>query len=165
MENKWTRVFHRVKDQGQWDTYAASLLLDQSLSKDFKNCFGTYWIVAGHHMREQIADDQTLVRLLRHILPPYVNERLDLFRGESRQRFERGCIGLAWTPSSETAAMFAAGLNAFRYGGVLLKASVQTAAIISGPNEHSNYLGESQFTVDPFLLGDMSVIESYPPVE
>lgn len=159
------RDFHRIKDQGRWASYAAALLADAAPTVQLKQRFGTFWIEAGHHIREQIADDRVLVRLLRHLLAPYDGQALQLFRGENRGRWERGSIGLAWTSSIEKAELFGGGLNAFRYGGVLLKAFVQPSVIISAPNSHSNYLGESQFTVDPFSLPQISVVRFFPPVE
>lgn len=159
------REFHRIKDQGRWASAAAVLLADSAPTARLKQMFGSFWIEAGHHIREQIADDRVLVRLLRHLLVPYDGKALQLFRGENRSRWERGSIGLAWTSSIEIAEMFGCGLNAFRHGGVLLEALVQPTAIISGPNSHSNYLGESQFTVDPFLLSQISVVKFYPPTE
>lgn len=115
-------------------------------------------------MREQIADDRLLVRLLRHILPSYEGGAKELFRGENRNRWENRVIGLAWTSNIEAARMFGGGLNAVRSGGVLLKARFEPEAIISGPNTHSNYLGEDQFTIDPFSSSTFSAIEFFPPV-
>ena len=126
--------------------------------------FGTFWVEAGHHIREQISDDRTLVRLLRHLLPHYEGEALKLFRGENRNRWGNGAVGLAWTQNVETAKMFGRGLNAVGSGGVLLKARFDPSAIISGPNEHSSYLGEGQFTVDPFVTTTISVMEYFPAI-
>jgi hypothetical protein len=114
-------------------------------------------------MREQIADDRKLVRLLRHMLPPYAGVAIELFRGENADRWKSGAIGFAWTPNAETARMFARGLNAMHTGGVLLKGKFEPSSIISGPNAHSKNLGEDQFTIDPFLLGTLLVTERFPP--
>lgn len=113
-------------------------------------------------MREQIMDDRMLVRLLRHILPSYCGRPIELFRGENRSRWESGNIGFAWTTNIATARIFGCGLNAVSTGGVLLKAYFEPQTIISGPNAHSKYLGEDQFTVDPFSIGEISVIEFLP---
>lgn len=159
------KEFHTIKDQKRWGAYAESLLREVSLTSEFKEQFGTFWIEAGHHIREQIADDRTLVRLLRHLLPAYEGVALKLFRGENRGRWENGAIGLAWTTIVEAARMFGAGLNAVRSGGVLLSAYVEPTAIISGPNAHSCWLNESQFTVDPFSISSASAIEFFAAVE
>jgi hypothetical protein len=150
--------FHTIKDQKRWGVFARSLLMETEFTTEFKDQFESFWIEAGHHIREQVADDQTLVRLLRYLLPTYQGEAFELFRGENRSRWENGNIGLAWTPSIETARMFASGLNAVRSGGVLLKAHFEPSSIISSPNEHSNHLGESQFTVDPSTVGSINAI-------
>jgi len=89
---------------------------------------------------------------------------MELYRGENRNRWQNHSIGLAWTSSIQTARMFCGGLNAVQSGGVLLRASFKPEAIISGPNDHSKYLGEDQYTIDPFFLSDLSVVEFFPPI-
>lgn len=156
--------FRAIKEQGHWATYAATLLNERKLQAETMDQFGTYWIEAGHHIREQIGDDRLLVCLLRHILPPYGGKAIELFRGENRDRWSNGAIGLAWSASAETARMFGRGLNAVGSGGVLLKARFEPEAIISGPNAHSKYLGENQFTVDPFAITTISASEFFPAI-
>ncbi|HQR99736.1 MULTISPECIES: hypothetical protein [unclassified Polaromonas] len=155
--------FRIIAQQKCWGSYATSLLHDAGAVSEVRDSFGTYWIEAGHVMREQIADDQLLVRLLRRILCPYTGTSMELYRGENRSRWQNHSIGLAWTSSIETARMFGGGLNAVQSGGVLLKASFKPETIISGPNDHSKYLGEDQYTIDPFFLSDLSVVEFFPP--
>lgn len=156
--------FRAIKEQGRWGAYATSMLSELELTPAAIAQFGTYWIEAGHHIREQIGDDQLLVRLLRRLLPPYEGESIELFRGENRSRWESKIIGFSWTANVDTARMFGRGLNAVDVGGVLLRARFESRAIISGPNAHSNYLGEGQFTVDPFAGTVISVVESYPAI-
>ena len=153
-----------VKEQGQWAAFAASLLSGPKLPSEAMELFGTYWIEAGHHIREQVGDDRRLVCLLRHLLPPYTGDAIELFRGENMDRWQSGAIGLAWSESAETARMFGSGLNAVRSGGVLLKARFEPEAIICGPNAHSNWLGENQFTVDPYAITTISVMELFPAI-
>lgn len=156
--------FRMVKEQGQWAEYAMSLLSEQKLTSETVDQFGTYWIEAGHHIREQIGNDRLLVCLLRHLLPPYEGEAIELFRGENRDRWKCGAIGLAWSANADTARMFGSGLNAVGSGGVLLKAQFEPKAIIGGPNAHSKYLGESQFTVDPFAIMTNFATEFFPTI-
>ena len=156
--------FRAIKEEGGWGAYAAFLLSEPQLPPAVIAQFGTYWIEAGHHLREQIADDHLLVLLLRRLLPPYEGGSIELFRGENRNRWEKQIIGLAWTENIDTARMFGRGLNAVDAGGVLLRARFEPEVIISGPNSHSNYLGEKQFTVDPFIQPGISVVEFYPAI-
>lgn len=158
-------VFREVTKERAWARHAQILLRNGKMSPEASSQFGTYWIEAGHHIREQIGNDQTLVTLLRHVLPPYDGTEITLYRGENRARWERNLIGLAWTSNPDTARMFGSGLNAVRGGGVLLQAIFQPSFIISGPNSHSEYLGESQFSVDPALpAGAITPVEFYPHV-
>ena len=78
-------------------------------------------------------------------------------------RWNSSTIGLSWTPNIEVARMFGRGLNSVGSGGMLLIGKFSQGAIISGPNEHSVYLQEYQYTVDPMLADDLLVIERYPP--
>lgn len=126
--------------------------------------FGSRWILAGHHIREQVSDDRALVELLREFLPPFEGDSLMLYRGENYARFQAGYIGLAWTTDESVALMFGRGLNAVGTGGVLLCAQFPASAIISGPNDHSDYLGESQYTVDPTRCIGMEVLAQFPSV-
>jgi hypothetical protein len=153
----------KITSSGEWSNYA-SLLLNQTNTQESKDKFHTYWIVAGHHIRTQIADDFKLARLLRYMLPPYTGASIELFRGENQERWNEGKVGLAWTPNINIAKMFGRGLNSMPIGGILLKAQFTPEAIISGPNHHSTYLGEDQFTVDPNYLANITIIEIYPSI-
>src|SRR6267154_6909097 len=103
--------FRSITEQKQWGSHAALLLNGDRPKPEETDQFATFWIERGHRMREQIADDQKLVRLLRHMLPPYEGVAIELFRGENKSRWTSGAIGLAWTPNAETARMYARGLN------------------------------------------------------
>lgn len=153
-----------ITSERRWADVATHLLKQPRFGAD-ASWFGTYWIESGHHIREQLGNDQKLVQLLRLLLTPYEGESMELFRGENKDRWSNGQIGLAWTSSMETARMFGRGLNAVHSGGVLLRAQFDAAAIISAPNSHSTYLGEAQFTVDPFLLVNTVATEFFPPIQ
>ena len=87
--------------QQRWRSYAFSVIEQESISTDTVEDFGAYWIEGGHRIREQIADDFFLVRLLRHLLPAFEGEGLELFRGENRARWESGRVEpprLSWRP-------------------------------------------------------------------
>ncbi|NNU45235.1 hypothetical protein [Ramlibacter montanisoli] len=153
----------QITARGEWKALAASVAAtDTAVLR--REDFETYWIEAGHQIREQVDDDRALIRLLRKMLPPYSGPGLDLYRGENVNRWRAGRLGLAWTLDVETARMFGRGLNAFYGGGVLLRARFEAPAILSAPSEHSRYLDEGQFTVDPFAGTGMVVIEVYPEV-
>lgn len=123
--------------------------------------FGTYWILAGHRIREQVANDLTLERFLHKVLPPYTGGPLVLFRGESRERFLADKIGFSWSQDQTVAEMFAAGLNSVG-GGLVLRAIFDPAGILTGPNDHSRYLGEHQYTVYPSAAQGIEVVAEFP---
>ncbi len=64
-------------------TCADVLLSKSTLSSEEVEQFDTYWIEAGHRIREQISDDCLLVSLLRHVLPNYKGNPVKLYRGEN----------------------------------------------------------------------------------
>lgn len=123
--------------------------------------FGTHWIVAGHRIREQVAEDRLLAKFLRQVLAPYQDGSVVLYRGENQQRFSAGAIGFSWSSDGSVAAMFARGLNAVKGGGVLLRAQLDAPAVIAGPNAHSRYLGEHQYTVDPALCQGITIVAEF----
>lgn len=151
-----------ITQRKAWRRLANGLLADSSTNAEFMSSFSTYWIEGGHHIREQLEDDRQLVQVLRKLLPPYIGGPVELFRGENLERWSKRQVGLAWTPSREIAEMFGRGLNALGSGGVLLRGVFDRRAIISVPNGHSRYLGEEQFTVDPFALTSLTELARYP---
>ena len=150
-----------TKKEG-WTYLCERVLAGESL---VLNDFDTYWVEAGHRIREQIGNDSLLSQMLRRLLPPYQGGPIRLYRGENIYRWNLGKVGFCWTEDIEIARMFAQGLNAVRGGGVLLSGEFQPEAVISGPGSHSRYLGENQFTVDPFLLATTCALAKYPECE
>lgn len=131
-----------------------------------RDAFATQWVTHGAKIREQIADDTLLVRVLRKWLPRFHGEGMILYRGESSKRVASGHCGLCWTTKIEVATMFASGLNAVSPdGGVLLRAYASRDAVISGPGRHSLYLGEAEHTVDPAHLTDVEVLGRFRPAD
>jgi hypothetical protein len=153
-----------VTRNGDWKAEAQRLLNGPKPSATRSNKFSIHWIEAGHRIREQISNDRVLVDLLRHMLPPYQGKDMTLFRGENLDRWFSKELGLAWTSQLHIAEMFASGLNAVDSGGVLLEGQFKREAIICGPNTHSAYLGENQFTVDPFIGGEIVVLNKFSTI-
>ena len=88
-----------------------------------------------------------------------------LFRGENIERLKAGDIGLGWSSNPDVARTFGKGLNSTPGGGALLSGFFDPKQIIAGPIAHSKYLGEDQFTVDPFANTKtvITTVELYPP--
>lgn len=155
-------VLERLTDSASWGEIVAKVLRgDLALPWGYED-FGTHWIVAGHRIREQVANDRALVQFLRKVLPPYSGAPLVLFRGESRERFLAGRIGLSWSTDQGVAEMFAGGLNSVG-GGLVLRAAFDQGGIIAEPNAHSRYLGEHQYTADPSAARRIEVVVEFPP--
>lgn len=155
-------ILLRITKNKEWCNEAKKLSKQSSFDEEFISEFHTYWTEAGHHIRSQIGDDKKLVGLLRLILPKYSGQNIQLYRGENLDRWQIKQVGLCWTSCIKTARMFGGGLNAIESGGVLLEANCPLEAIISGPSRHSLYLGESEYTIDPYKLSAISVVEQFP---
>jgi hypothetical protein len=151
-----------IGNRGQWREEAVRVTAQSGKLSSSVEDFETYWIEAGHKIREQISNDQQLCVLLRAILPSYSGEDRVLYRGENRSRWNRGSIGLNWTTDENVARMFAGGLNAVDGGGVLLKATFPARKIIAAPSKHSVYLQEYQFTVEPPATHEVEFLEYFP---
>ncbi|MFM0416976.1 hypothetical protein [Paraburkholderia aromaticivorans] len=154
----------KAETNGQSWVDALQRAADQCISneKHRENCL-TSWVTHGGRIREEIDDDELLVRLLRAVLPTYKGPSLTVYRGESEERFSAGRIGLCWSSQRHTAEMFGRGLNAYYPGGgILLSASAEAKAILSGPGKHSRRLGEEEYTIDPSALTELMLLQRYP---
>ena len=147
----------------QYDAQINALLKRIIADDAWPGDFGSSWIQHGRRIRVLVGNDRVLCDLLRRRLPPYTGGAITLYRGENLGRWRAGTLGFAWTLNVEVARMFARGLNAVPPGGVLLRCRFEPTSIISGPNDHSGYLQEDQFTVDPFSAVGVQEIEEFPP--
>ena len=156
--------FPPVSDNFDWPSFANAVLVADQLTTDFRERLHLEWTVRGHRIRQSLANDERLIAFLRCGLPTYCGGKQILYRGENLDRWNEGAVGFCWTAIEATARMFGSGLNAVSMGGVLLRTTASVEAIIAGPSAHSLYLGESEFTLEPALLREISVIEQYNPV-
>lgn len=162
-DDQQLKEMRRLTRANGWRTVVTRALKDRAPHFD-KVTFDTYWIEGGYRIREQVEDDHQLAAFLWLSLPRYKAEagaRLELYRGENADRLRLGQLGFAWTPDRATAEMFASGLNACGGGGVLLRALLG-AEIIAGPGDHSRYLGEHQYTVDPTVGFPVERLAEFP---
>lgn len=158
-------IYAAGESKDKWDRVLVSLSEGVEVTDVAKERFHTVWIELGGRIRSQIGDDKALAKILHWLLPKYCGEDIRLYRGESAERYKTRRIGFCWTPVIEIAQMFARGLNAqYGDGGVLLMIKAHQSSVIAGPNAHSIHLGENEFTLNPFLLRDIDVLRSYPPL-
>ncbi len=156
-------LMEQYPDPSRWVALHSRLSRGTPLTVEARKQFHSVWIEFGAKIRRQVGDDRRLASLLRTLLPSYRGEGLRLFRGENVDRYSQGRLGFCWTSVIEKAQMFGSGLNASHgAGGILLSAMISPASIIAEPNEHSVYLGEHEYTVDPFTFGCVEVLERYP---
>ena len=157
-------ALREITRTNRWREVAQAVAAGEKILVTSEDDFGTFWIEAGHRIREKVADDALLTNMLRQLLPPYSGGPVTLYRGENIARWQAKNVGFSWTEDPEVARMFGQGLNATRTGGVLLRGVFQPASIICGPNSHSNYLQEVQFTVDQSMMPSLEMLEKYPPL-
>lgn len=155
-------MLEHVHKEARWIEFLAEVQASNSISNELKEAFHSRWVEIGHLIRKQVRNDDMLKILLKTLLPKYAGQALTLYRGENEKRFNSGEIGFCWTTELHVAEMFGRGLNACRSRGFLLQAHAPVRSIISGPNDHSRYLGENEFTIDPALLEDIQIINYYP---
>ena len=160
-----SKIFEEITNRNAWDEEANTLLKQNNYSHEFITEFHTNWTVRAHRIREQINNDKKLTKLLLHIFPAYMGEGKTLYRGENKERWIQENIGFCWTTNKETATMFARGLNSIKSGGLLLKCDCKPEWIIIGPSNHSNYLGESEYTVNPSLITGIQILFEYEPIK
>jgi hypothetical protein len=167
------REFRHVIEASDWDAFIAleevgwpeiarEMVLSPG-SEVLKLRFHTQWVTHGARIRAAVSDDQLLANALRAWLPAYVGPPLMLYRGESAEREAAFSFGFCWTPRKDVAEMFAGGWQAlYPGGGVLLGATIASEALIAGPNDHSNYLGEEEYVVDPAGVKTWTVLQRFP---
>lgn len=145
-----------IHENDYWEFFLNNYKFDEAITSEFKEEFHLFWIERGEFIRNIVNDDRKLVDMLWRVLPPYTEKEITLYRGENIQRFEQNNIGLCWTSDLAVAKMFST-RNACEHGGIILSIKADKNIIIAGIHPHSKYLGENEFTVDPFKLKDIQI--------
>jgi len=115
----------------------------------------SFWISYGFHIAESLNGDLILVDVLKYLLPAYSGPGLRLYRGELAIRYQRVVYGISWTPELAVARMFADRRQHLGEGdGVVLQIDATPSMIVTGPGEHTGYLGETEYVMDPRMIGD-----------
>lgn len=161
------RAFEKIdKDSGvAYRRVLESATRSEQVSDQFRKALHLNWTVRGFRHRANIQDDELLIRAFRRVFPPYDGGRLVLYRGERSSELDAGRIGLNWSTDIKVAKTFASGLcTTYGCDGVLLRATAEASAIITGPNDHSaNWLHEMEHIVDPRMLLDLNEVERFAP--
>lgn len=157
-----------IKD---WRAAFEEMLNLPQVSVEIKTAFHREWMTTGHLSRQLVCDDKLIAKALRAWLPNYSGPDMELYRGESFERFEKKEIGFGWTPEVSVAQLFARGPNSCHPGGgAVLKYLIPTAAIISGPfvGDHGEQIkSEKEFIVDREMLDyvDIEIVSRFPQKE
>lgn len=114
-----------------------------------------FWITHGLHISDSMQGDPILAEALKALLPPYAGHGHTLYRGEALDRYQRRNFGMSWTTEIDVARMFA---RRREPAGVVLKLEASPMMIFSGPSAHSEYLGESEYLLDPTAIAAVDVV-------
>lgn len=161
------RAFDKIDEDagGAYRTVLEAATYCERVSDVFREALHLAWTVSGFRHRAFIKNDDMIIRAFRRVFPPYNGSSLVLYRGERSGEIDAGRIGLNWSADQEVARMFASGLCTTEgCYGVLLKATVEPSAIITGPNHHSaNWLCEMEHIIDPRMLFEFEELDRFPP--
>jgi hypothetical protein len=119
-----------------------------------------FWISYGLHIARSLKGDLILVDAFKHLLPPYDGPALKLYRGELHSRHVERTYGFSWTPNVSVATMFASRRQSTGEGhAVTLEIDATPAMIAVPPGEHTSWLGEDEYIIDPRLIQTVRVLD------
>ena len=64
-------ALREITKTNRWLMVAQAVVAGEQCAASSEDDFGTYWIEAGHRIREQVDDDDLLTKMLRQLFPPY----------------------------------------------------------------------------------------------
>lgn len=150
-----------IYEKNLWENFLISNS-NYQITPELKDAFHLLWIEKGHFLREKLNNDKKLVELLKTLLPIYSGDGMVLYRGENLRRYQANRMGFCWTTEIGVARKFASGLNAYKSGGILLRAEIESSSILAGLHPHSVYLEENEITVNPFCIKNIKILERFP---
>jgi len=118
-----------------------------------------FWISYGFHIASSLKGDLVLVDAFKHLLPPYSGPALKLYRGELRSRHLERIYGISWTPNLSVARMFADRRHDLEGLGVTLEIEATPGMVAASPGEHTSWLGEGEYVIDPRHIQAVGVLD------
>jgi hypothetical protein len=118
-----------------------------------------FWISYGFHVGSSLKGDPILVDVFKYLLPPYRGPALKLYRGELHSRHLERIYGISWTPKLDVANMFANRRSGVDGRGVTLELEATPDMIAASPGEHTSWLGEEEYVIDPRLIRGVRVLD------
>jgi len=119
----------------------------------------SFWISYGFHIAPALKGDLILVDAFKHLVPPYRGPALKLYRGELHSRHLERVYGISWTPKLSVATMFADRRRDIEGLGVKLEIEATPDMIAASPGEHTSWLGEEEYVIDPRLIRAVQVLD------
>ncbi len=149
-------------DGGGWLHAMRAILRLGSVPDETRAYFLRVHIQYGDHIRQETADDVTLVRALRVLLPSYSGPGLVLYRGEQAENRRRRTYGASWTTELHVADSFAQECRGHPTGSVLLETFATPEAIISAPaGTATDRYAEREYLIDRRQLRNVKVLKRY----
>jgi hypothetical protein len=142
-----------------WREALSQLMTDPSPNEALGRALLWFWISYGFHIASSLKGNLILVDAFKHLLPPYRGPLLKLFRGELHARYMKRIYGISWTPELSVARMFANRRRNDEGFGVILEIEATPDMIAASPGEHTSWLGEEEYVIDPRLIQAVRVLD------
>lgn len=148
----------RMDELGCWRECISQFAVgrqDVSLGTALLSLWTTYGFRIAKGLRSEIT---VLVDALRQTLPKYAGQSVTLYRGELAERYSARSFGIAWTPDLDVAVMFANRRFPDEGQGVVLRVEASVEMIVAAPTDHSKWLQEKEYIVDPRMITTIEVL-------
>jgi hypothetical protein len=142
-----------------WREAFSQLMTGTSPNEAVGRALLSFWISYGFHIASSLQGDLILVDAFKYLLPPYSGPALKLYRGELRSRHMERIYGISWTPKLSVARMFADRRRDIEGFGVTLEIEATPEMIAASPGEHTSWLGEEEYVIDPRLIQAVRVLD------
>ncbi len=142
-----------------WREALGQLMTGPSPNEALGSALLWFWISYGFHIASSLKGDLILVDAFKYLLSPYRGPGLKLYRGELRSRHRERIYGLSWTPELSVATIFANRRLDDEGPGVILEIEATPDMIAASPGEHTSWLQEQEYVIDPRLIQAVRVLD------
>lgn len=142
-----------------WREAFEQLLTGASPNEALGSALRRFWISSGFRIASSLKGNLILVDAFRHLSPLYSGPALRLYRGELYSRHVERIYGISWTPQLSVARMFGDRRQSIEGRGVTLEIDAAPNMIVAYAGEHTSWLGEEEYVVDPRLIRTIRVLD------